>query len=203
MKEQLILIGGGRTYRDREQMMQNFINFDIDMEYRTKSWKDWLSWSLEDKYEFITMKRPLVDNADFSVWKIMFEKYFVKLNTENLTIVSHSLGTIFILKYLVENGFNKKIKQLHLVSPIVSNDFQPVDDIEDTATFTFDISKISEIKKYVDDLHIWHSTDDTMCIYKNAEYIKQEIPESTLHTFSDRGHFLQSTFWELFDVLRK
>ena len=149
------------------------------------------------------MKRPLVDNADYVVWKIMFEKYFVKLNSENLTIVSHSLGTIFILKYLVENGFKTNIKQLHLVSPIVSNDFQPVDDVENTGTFTFDISKISEVKKYVDDLHIWHSTDDTMCIYKNAEYIKQEIPDSTLHTFSDRGHFLQSTFWELFDVLRK
>lgn len=203
MKDQIIIIGGGRTYRDKEQMMQNFITFDVDMEYKTRSWKDWLSWSLEDKYEFITMKRPLVDNADYVVWKIMFEKYFVKLNSENLTIVSHSLGTIFILKYLVENGFKTNIKQLHLVSPIVSNDFQPVDDVENTGTFTFDISKISEVKKYVDDLHIWHSTDDTMCIYKNAEYIKQEIPESTLHTFSDRGHFLQSTFWELFDVLRK
>ena len=203
MKDQIIIIGGGRTYRDKEQMMQNFIKFDVDMEYKTRSWKDWLSWSLEDKYEFITMKRPLVDNADYVVWKIMFEKYFVKLNSENLTIVSHSLGTIFILKYLVENGFKTNIKQLHLVSPIVSNDFQPVDDVENTGTFTFDISKISEVKKYVDDLHIWHSTDDTMCIYKNAEYIKQEIPDSTLHTFSDRGHFLQSTFWELFDVLRK
>jgi predicted alpha/beta hydrolase family esterase len=203
MKNQIMIIGGGRTYKDREQMMQNFMKFDVDMEYKARSWKDWLSWSLEGKYEFITMKRPLVDNADYAVWKIMFEKYLVKLNSENLTFISHSLGTIFILKYLVENGFSKKIKQLHLVSPIVSNDFQPVDDEENTGTFTFDILKISEVKKYVDDLHIWHSTDDTMCTYKNAEYIKQEIPESTLHTFSDRGHFLQSTFWELFDVLRK
>lgn len=167
MKNQIMIIGGGRTYKDREQMMQNFMKFDVDMEYKARSWKDWLSWSLEGKYEFITMKRPLVDNADYAVWKIMFEKYLVKLNSENLTFISHSLGTIFILKYLVENGFSKKIKQLHLVSPIVSNDFQPVDDEENTGTFTFDILKISEVKKYVDDLHIWHSTDDTMCTYKN------------------------------------
>jgi hypothetical protein len=45
--------------------------------------------------------------------------------------------------------------------------------------------------------------DDEVCLYKNAEFIKKEIPESFLHTFSDKGHFSQSTFFELFDLLRK
>ncbi len=203
MKEQIMIIGGGRTYKDRGQLLQNFINFDIDATWNTKSWKDWLMWSLEEKYEFIQFGRPLKDNADYEIWKIVFEKYLVKITSNNLIIITHSLGTIFILKYLVENGFKTKIKQLHLVSPIVSNDFQPVDDVENTGTFTFDISLISKIKNICEEIHIWHSTDDAMCTYKNAEYIKQEIPLATLHTFSDRGHFSQSTFPELYDLLRK
>lgn len=194
MKNQIIVIGGGRNYRDREQFLQNYINFDIDATWNTKSWKEWLKWSLEEKYDFIEFARPVKDNADYEIWKIIFEKYLVKLSSQNPILITHSLGTIFILKYLVENGLKTKIKQLHLVSPIVSNHFQPVNDVENTGTFTFDISKIKDIKNICEEIHIWHSTDDTTCLYKNAEYIKEQILESVLHTFSDRGHFSQSTF---------
>jgi predicted alpha/beta hydrolase family esterase len=99
--------------------------------------------------------------------------------------------------------FKTKIKQLHLVSPIVSNDFQPADDPENTGTFTFDYKNISQLEKYCEEIYIWHSKDDEMCSYKNAQYIKEIIPAVKLNVFEDRGHFLQSTFPELYDVLRK
>lgn len=197
------MIGGGLSFRDREQMRNYFNNLNIDEDWGDRDWKKWLEWSLEDKYEFINFKRPLVDNADYEIWKIVFEKYLKKLNGERVTVIAHSLGTIFILKYLVENGFGSKIKQLHLVAPFVSNSFQPVNDTEDTATFTFDISKVSEVGKYCEEVHLWHSTDDTLCMYKNSEFLKESLPLSTLHTFNNKWHFVQTTFIELFDVLRK
>lgn len=202
MKDQILMIGGGMTFENKQKSLDYYKNFDIFEQWKTKSWKDWLAWSLEDKYDFLDFKKIARENADYDIWKIVFEKYFIKFNSEKLIIISHSLGTIFILKYLVENGFVKKIKQLHLVSPIVSNDFQPANDPENTGTFTFDISKLSEIKEYCDEIHIWHSTDDAVCLFKNAEHIKQEISESQLHIFHDKEHFNQSTFWELFDLLR-
>jgi predicted alpha/beta hydrolase family esterase len=204
MKEQIIMIGGGRSYKDRESKIGFYKDFfDIDTAPYGKSWKDWLSWSLEDKYEFINFAKPGSDNADYEIWKIVFDKYLSKVTSVNPIFITHSLGTIFILKYLIENGFKSKIKQLHLVAPVVSQDFQPVNDVEDTGTFTFDITKINQIKGICDEVHLWHSTDDDVCLYKNAEYIKEQLPESTLHTFSDRGHFSQSTFLELFDILRR
>jgi len=201
-KDQILFIGGGMSFGGRVKMENYFKNLDIDVKWG-KSWKDWLAWTLEDTFEFIKFEQPVAENADYGIWKIVFEKYFAKFNNKDLIIISHSLGTIFIIKYLVENGFIKKIKQLHLVAPIVSDDFLPENEVEQTGTFTFDISKISDVRKCVEQIHVWHSTDDAMCMYQNAEYIKEQISESKLHTFQDRGHFIQSTFFELFDVLRK
>lgn len=198
MKNQIILIGGGRVFKDMNQAYDYYKNFDIDLVWNTKSWKDWIMWSLEDKYDFIFPKFPTKDNADYTIWKIIFEKYINKITDSNPIFITHSLGTIFILKYLTENGFKIKIKELHLISPIVDNKFQPVDDNENTGTFTFDTFKIKEIEKYCKKIHIWHSTDDTVCSFKNAEFIKQELPKADLHVFSDRNHFSQSTFHELF-----
>lgn len=200
-KPQILILGGGRSFRDREQLLEFYQNYDISRT-KGKNWKHWLEWSLEDSYEFIFPDFPLRNNADYEIHKIILEKYFQKFNDQDLIIVAHSLGTIFIMKYLLENGFVKNIKQLHLISPIVSNEFQPADDVENTGSFTFEYEIVGEIAKCCEEIHIWHSTDDMICTYKNAEYLKEKIPQANLYTFTNKGHFLQSTFWELFDVLR-
>lgn len=200
-KPQVLILGGGRSFRDKEQLLEFYKNYDIN---RTKgrSWKDWLMWTLEDRYEFIFPDFPIRDNADYEIHKMILEKYFQKFNNQDLIIIAHSLGTILLLKYLLENGFGKRIKQFHLVASWIANELQPDDDVENTGSFTFEYKRVGEIAQYCEEIHIWHSTDDTMCMYKNAEYLKDKIPTSHLHTFTDRGHFLQSTFLELFDVLR-
>lgn len=201
-KSQVLILGGGRSFRDREQLLDFYRNYDIN-KTKGRAWKDWLTWTLEDEYEFIFPNFPMRDNADYEIHKIILEKYFQKFNNKDLIIIAHSLGTIFVLKYLLENGFGGKIKQLHLVASWIANEFQSPDDIENTGSFTFEYKRVSEIAKYCGEVHIWHSTDDTMCLYKNAAYLKEQIPSAYLHTFTDKGHFLQSTFWELFDVLRR
>lgn len=201
MKEQIIVIRGGNTFRDREQALEYFRNKNIDVVWSDKNWKDWLQWSLEDKYEFIIPKMPMCDNADYEIWKIIFQKYLEKLNDKEIILIGYSLGTIFLIKYLLENNFPKKIKQLHLVAPIVSNDFQKENDTEDTGTFTFSISKLKDLENICGEIYVWHSKDDMICDFKNAEFIKQEIPNTKFKVFENRGHFFQSTFLELFDVL--
>jgi predicted alpha/beta hydrolase family esterase len=201
-KPQVLHISGGTSFNSKKQALEYYENYDIDRVFDGKFWREWLVWSLDGVFEYVTPNFPVKQNADYDIHKVIFEKYFAKLNNQPLFIIAHSLGCLFVIKYLLENGFVKKIKQLHLVGPIVTDDFQPKGDVEQTGTFTMDYSMVGEIAKYCEEIHIWHSTDDTMCMYKNAEYLKEKIPASELHTFTDRGHFLQSTFWELFDVLR-
>lgn len=198
-KEVLIFLNGGMSFRDEKQMIEHYENFDIDYPGHGKSWKDWLAWTLEDKYTVLQPKFRTSDNANYKVWKLFFEKYLAKVKGEKLNIVAHSLGTTFILKYLVENKL--KINNLHLVASIVTNDFQPKNDPEDTATFTFDISKVKEIQKQVKNIHLWHSADYEMCTMKNPEYLYKQLPKSKFHKFKNKGHFLQPTFVELFEEL--
>jgi predicted alpha/beta hydrolase family esterase len=187
-------------------MLEYYKNFNIDEDWGGRSWKDWLEWTLGEKYNFIKMKRPTSDNADYEVWKIVFQKYLEKIQGDRSIFVGHSLGTIFLLKYFSENGLPekiKKIRQLHLVASIVSNQFHPVDDVEDTGTFTFDITSVTKLKEMCEEVHIWHSEDDPMCSVKNAVYLKEQIPTAVYHQFTDRGHFVQPVFVELFNVLNK
>jgi len=202
-RKQILFVSGGLTFKDNQQAIEYYKNKDIDEVWDSKSWREWLFWSLENQADLVNVKMPMKDSADYEVWKIIFEKYFVKLNSNELVLIGYSLGTIFLMKYLLENGFSKKIKQLHLVAPIVGNEFQPATDTENTGTFTFDYQNISQLEKYCEEIYIWHSKDDAMCSFKNAQYINENLPKSILQTFENRGHFFQSTFFELFDVLRK
>lgn len=201
-KETIIFISGGNTFSSREKALEYYKNSEID-EKTYKSWKDWLAWTLEDKYDFIFPKFADRGNSDYEIWKIIFEKYLEKIENNNVIIVAHSLGTILILKYLSENVFQKNIKTLHLVAPIIADEFQPENDVEQTGTFTFDYQNISKLKDKFENLHLWHSEDDTICLIKNSEFILKNILEANFHKFTNRGHFFQSTFLELFDELRK
>lgn len=205
--KQILLLHGGGSFENKEKFAQYLQTLDLDYK-KTKSWKDWLVWTLEENFEFIYPRFPNSNFADYEIWKLWLEKHLPLLR-DGVIVIAHSLGTIFIMKYLLENSNEEflqkfpKIKELHLIAPIVANDFQPENDPENTGTFTFDFSRVKDLQKNSEKIFMWHSTDDDTCSIKNSQYLKNEIPNSTLHTFSDKGHFIQSTFWELFDHLRK
>ncbi|MDB9944422.1 alpha/beta hydrolase [bacterium] len=199
-KSVLFGISGGNSFRDHTQLYEHYKNYDIDYIHTEKYWMDWLMWSLENECACIKLKMPGSDNADYGVWKIMFEKYLHKYGSEDLNIVSHSLGTTFILKYLVECDL--KINHLHLVAPFVSDDFQPSDFNESTGSFTFDHSVVNTVAERSRTVNIWYSEDDDVCTPKHAEYLHKQIKGSQLFCLEDRGHFNQSTFWELFEELK-
>lgn len=200
-KQQVLILHGGGSFETQDKFIESLKLKDLNSP-KGKNWKDWLSWSLEDNHQVIYPNFPNRNYANYEVWKIWMEKYFFMLR-DDLVIIGHSLGTILIMKYLLENKFPIKIKELHLISPIVSDVFQPGDDPEDTGTFSFNYKLVKDLEEIVNRIYVWHSTDDNMCDYKNAEYLKKEIPNLVLNSFSSRGHFQQSTFPELFDHFRK
>jgi predicted alpha/beta hydrolase family esterase len=136
----------------------------------------------------------------YKEWKMQFDKIFEFLKGGQI-IIAHSLWTIFILKYLTENWFPKKIKQLHLVSALIDGQDLPPEEsyIWD---FAFDIQKISEIEKFCDKIFLYHSSDDFCVPFSQWERLHNFLPNAKFEIFEDRGHMIMEKFPELIQNIK-
>ncbi len=76
---------------------------------------------LGNKFDVLLPKMPNPSNAKYNEWKIIFNK-ISKLLEKNVILIGHSLGAIFLIKYLSENKFPKKILATLLISPPYDDD---------------------------------------------------------------------------------
>lgn len=52
------------------------------------------------EFKVIKPEMPNKDMARYSAWKLWFEKHLPFLDSEKLIVIGHSLGAIFLIKYL-------------------------------------------------------------------------------------------------------
>ncbi|NVN96787.1 alpha/beta hydrolase [Candidatus Nomurabacteria bacterium] len=200
MKKQILFIHGGYTFGSKKDYLDFLKNYELDP-YRKKAyWINWIALKLKREYEVLVPDMPCEKNAHYEEWKIWFEKYFKFIKDKNPILIGHSLGAIFLLKYMSENNFPKKIYQLHLSAPAVFDDGLG---LEKLSTFKADIKKINKIEKKCKELHLWHSMDDNICLFKNSEIIKKIIPSANFHIFKNKGHFKQPAFPGLLKVIKE
>jgi predicted alpha/beta hydrolase family esterase len=200
MKKQIIFIRGGESFEKTEDLYEYLRTVKLDPYKKHKNWRDWIIWALEESYDLICPLMPNKQSADYEAWKIWFERHFDFIDDNNPILIGHSLGGSFLLKYLSENSFPKKISQLHLIAPMV-NDGNMY--LEKMATFKFDIKKINKIEDMCISIHLWHSEDDIAVPFKNSLLVKENLPSVEFHVFKDRGHFMQPSFPEILEVIKK
>lgn len=192
--KQVVFISGGETFDTREDCKNwlasddsNWMLNDPSVE-PIKFWSSNLDDDLGDDHTVFKIPMPLTTCAEYDEWKIWFDKHVQFMDNE-VTLVCWSLGASFITKYLTENNFPKKIKQLHLVAG----------HFYESGGFT--IQEGAEFQD-ADEMHIYHSQDDDVVPFENAEQFKRVLPTAALHTFTDRGHFLQESFPELIEQIK-
>lgn len=196
--KQLIIIHGWSSFPDNDTFCKALEKWEYRLEER-KDRKDRLGPKLKGEYQTFNPKMPNKNNATYKARKIRFEKIFPYLNDEDLVIIGNSLWGMFIMKYLCENGFPKKIKKLYLVAAVI--DDSHADSAQDKYCwdFAFDVDSIPKVEQFADEIYIYHSIDDPSAPYIQAEKIKSYLPKTKLITFTDRGHFLQPEFPELLE----
>ena len=143
--QQVLFIWWWNVYRNREDFIEQLKIWDYDPFEVKKKWKNSLSKELWDGYQVALIDMPNKNIALYKEWKIQFEKIFKYLSWDQI-IIAHSLWTIFILKYLTENWFPEKIKQLHLVSALIDDKDLPPEESYNW-DFQFNIQRIPEIEK--------------------------------------------------------
>lgn len=200
-KQQVFYIHGGSSYSKYEDYLETLRSTELRNLPRTMALRKWagvLGEDLGEGYEVFAPSMPNSQNARYEEWKIWFERYFVYLR-DDIILVGWSLGGMFLLKYLIENRFPRRLRALFLVA---SPACPFPDEAEDCGDFAFPAEKISLLADLAGQVFIFHSKDDPIVPYEHALILKKALPEAELITFSDRNHFLIEEFPEILQKIR-
>ena len=197
MKKQIVVIHGGDTFNTYEEYLSFLKNREFDLErLKKEDWKETLSEKLGEKFEVIILKMPNSANAKYLEWKIWFEKLIPFLKDE-VILVGHSLGGIFLAKYLSENSFPKRIRATLLVAP-------PYDtEGTDYSLVDFTLSEApGKLTEQSDEIFLYHSEDDPVVPFGSLRKYEKELSGARVRIFKDRGHFQQEKFPELVEDIK-
>jgi len=192
MKKQVILIHGGSTFNTYKDYLAFLKGLKIDLNRYTRiKWNDSLRKDLGSKFDILLPKMPNPINAKYNEWKILFKKIALLLDN-NVILIGHSLGAIFLVKYLSENRFPKKILATLLISP-------PYDEegMEESLGDFILPKNLNKLNKQGGKIFIYQSKDDLVVPYSHLKKYKKALPEAIVREFKKRGHFNQSKFPEL------
>lgn len=201
-KQQVIVIGGGETFDTHEdyiRFLKEDIRFDpLRYSTRKQNWKENLGKDLGRRFEVLYVSMPNKLNAKYEEWRIYFNKIVPHLR-DGVIFVGHSLGGLFILKWLDEYLIPVKVGGTMLVStPLVSKDYNDMG----YADFGCEDNERTPYNNY-GSVHIFQSSDDTTVDSRMADALSLVFPDATRHDFSDRGHFVHDThFCELVSAIR-
>jgi len=194
---QVLCIHGGDSHSSYQAYLDNLRNQPIDYD-RLKPrqrWRDWLATSLPDDYELLTPTFPNSANAQYAEWVIYFEKLLPFLQ-DDTTIIGHSLGAMFLMKYLHSSTLPIRLRHLILIAGQ-----HGTFDSEDVGSFL--VTDASGAERCATDVHVFHSEDDPVVPYSSLAAIVQDIPGAIAHSYTDQAHFNGPTFPDLLAVIQQ
>jgi len=191
MVQQVLVIHGGNAFETHGAYIDYLKTKELTLEDSTyKGWKDNLAADLSADFDVFTPRMPNAFNARYAEWKIWFEKLLALMDND-LILIGHSLGGIFLIKYLSENKIDKKISATFLVAAAYNTpSIHPLVDFVIT-------TNLSGLEKQGGEIYIYHSKDDQVVPYSNCEDLAKALPLAKVKVFTDRGHFHQPNFPEL------
>lgn len=199
MKKQVIYIHGGSSFSEYGNFLKNLQTVPLrDLpgsdEESIRHWKKDLAKDLGDDYEVFKPAMPNARNARYIEWKIWFERY-LSLVEKEVILVGHSLGGMFLAKYLSEEVLLVQVSQLYILAA-PSGDY--LADGEDCKEFLFSGEKLSGLdENFIKNIHIWHSEDDFVVPVSELKWFRRYLPEAQYRVFTDKNHFLGPELPEL------
>ena len=195
--KQVFIIQGGNSFNSYESYVNDLVTSPIDydrLKYSPKWFTQGLAQSLTD-FDVLTPSMPNKQNAVYDEWKIVFEKLIPHFG-DDVQLIGHSLGAMFLAKYLNSNTLPKKVRRVILVSG-------GYNDQTNEKLGSFEVLSASGVKNSTDSIHLFHSKDDFVVPFSELAKFQADLSSATSHIFEDRGHFLQPDFPELYTLLKQ
>lgn len=153
----------------------------------------WIPWlqkelTLKDEISF-ALEMPKPYDPIYLEWVKVVEN--CKIDKET-TLIGHSCGGGFLLRYLSENK-NIIPNKVILIAPWV-------DPEKELSTNFFEFEIDSELTQRTE-LHMFTSSDDFEGCLKSFDIIRNGLPSIHLHEFENKEHFCMKDFLELLQIL--
>ncbi len=202
MKKQVIVIHGGTSFETYKDYISYLKSREISIERLRprKDWKSTLAPALGSDYDVLMPRMPNSTNARYAEWRLWFNRISEVFNDKDLILIGHSLGGIFLAKYLTENIFPKKIKSTILIAAPYDNS-DNLDKRESLKDFNLPPT-LEKLANQGGEIYLIHSKDDEVVPFEQLAKYKQALPSAKALVFEDRGHFNQETFPEIIEIIK-
>ena len=197
MKKQVVVIHGGRTFLAYQDYIDSLKKREVVAEKfkAHKSWRDGLQEKLGEDFEVFAPKMPNGFNAVYEEWKIWFLRLAEFLH-DDVVLVGHSLGGIFLAKYLSENTFAQKVRAAVLVAaPFDDNNLN-----ESLGDFILPDS-LEHFSVQAGRVCLCFSKDDPVVPFSHMGKYKKVLPNAIEMPLENRQHFEQEDFLELVKLI--
>lgn len=195
--QQIIVIHGGTTFQDYNMYLNSLSEKKLDIErfiYLPK-WKELLQENLGTQYQVLLPTMPNSTNARYSEWKVWFE-HISSLFTNDCILIGHSLGGIFLAKYLSENLLSFKVKATILIA--APYDDETIEDLTD-----FKIEKLStRLTEQAGRLVFFNGVDDPVISSNDMKKYQNQLSSAEFNILSAPDHFVRTDFPELVSLLK-
>ena len=196
--QQIIVIHGGTTFQEYDKYLESLSTkkLNIDRFVYKPMWKELLQENLGDNYQVLTPSMPNKTNARYSEWKIWFE-HLSSLFTDDCILIGHSLGAIFLAKYLSENNLGVNIKATILIAA-------PYDDDSNEDLGDFKITSLSnKLSEQAGKLVFFHGMDDPVISFSDFEQYQNQLSSAEFIIQPAPDHFMRVEFPELVSLVKK
>ncbi len=197
MNRQVVVIGGGTTYESYDEYLDDLKNKTVtaDKFKGRKDWKDGLVNELGEGFEVFTPRMPNVTNAKYTEWKIWLERLVPFLN-DGVILVGHSLGGIFLAKYLSENKFPVKIRSTILIAAPFDNENSE----ESLGDFMLP-HELTILEQQGGQIYLVQSKDDPVVPFGDLGKYQMVLPNAKSIILDNLGHFKIESFPEIVELL--
>lgn len=180
----LVFINGWESFHDYDSYLRwltdTYVTWNLDpWEEKPEKWqwKQAIAKKFTDRgwSVFLPQMPPL--NAKYNEWKAFFEAFFTRITEtqpiDQLSLIGHSLGGCFLMKYFSEKNIvipSEKIHMIALVAPCLEE-------------WDFTMPENFEFLRNFQNIHLFHADDDLVVPIKTREKIMEKIPNIHPHFF--------------------
>jgi len=196
--QQVIIIHGGTTFQQYDTYLKSLSEkiVDLDRLAYTPMWKELLQDKLGSEYQVLLPKMPNSTNARYSEWAAWLD-HISNLFSDNCILIGHSLGAIFLAKYLSENIIPFKIKATILIAA-------PYDDESEEDLTDFKITNLTEkLSRQAGKLVFFNGTDDPVVSQSELKKYQNDLSSAEFNLLSAPDHFVRQDFPELVSFIKQ